>query len=105
FAGALQVRASRITEGMKLAAAEALAAVVADEPSGPEVDGDALKDPLAYGRTTEHPLPAPILGHGDYQADPAFDRERAGLLARLPEQTPPPAEEAAGQMSSGRSSG
>ncbi|WP_414720656.1 NAD(P)-dependent malic enzyme [Streptomyces sp.] len=33
FAGALQVRASAITEGMKLAAAEALAAVVADELS------------------------------------------------------------------------
>ncbi|WP_328378629.1 NADP-dependent malic enzyme [Streptomyces sp. NBC_00440] len=33
FAGALQVRASRVTEGMKLAAAEALAAVVADELS------------------------------------------------------------------------
>ena len=31
FAGALQVRASRITEGMKRAAADALAAVVADE--------------------------------------------------------------------------
>ncbi|MEU2626575.1 NADP-dependent malic enzyme [Kitasatospora sp. NPDC007106] len=31
FAGALQVRATRITEGMKLAAAQALAAVVADE--------------------------------------------------------------------------
>ena len=31
FAGALRVRASRITEGMKVAAAEALAAVVADE--------------------------------------------------------------------------
>ncbi len=31
FAGALQVRASRITEGMKIAAAEALAAVVSDE--------------------------------------------------------------------------
>jgi malate dehydrogenase (oxaloacetate-decarboxylating) len=31
FSGALSVRASRITEGMKLAAAEALAAVVADE--------------------------------------------------------------------------
>jgi malate dehydrogenase (oxaloacetate-decarboxylating) len=31
FAGALSVRASRITEGMKIAAAEALAAVVADE--------------------------------------------------------------------------
>ncbi|WP_369199589.1 NADP-dependent malic enzyme [Streptomyces sp. PU-14G] len=33
FAGALQVRATDITEGMKLAAAEALAAVVADELS------------------------------------------------------------------------
>ncbi|MEV3870541.1 NADP-dependent malic enzyme [Streptomyces sp. NPDC049906] len=33
FAGALQVRASRITEGMKIAAAEALAAVVGDELS------------------------------------------------------------------------
>jgi malate dehydrogenase (oxaloacetate-decarboxylating) len=33
FAGALQVRASRITEGMKIAAAEALAAVVSDELS------------------------------------------------------------------------
>ncbi|MFR9674228.1 NAD(P)-dependent malic enzyme [Streptomyces sp. TR06-5] len=33
FAGALQVRASEITEGMKIAAAEALAAVVADELS------------------------------------------------------------------------
>ncbi|AUG79638.1 malate dehydrogenase [Kitasatospora sp. MMS16-BH015] len=31
FAGALQVRATRITEGMKLAAAQALAAVVAEE--------------------------------------------------------------------------
>ncbi|WP_405772989.1 NADP-dependent malic enzyme [Streptomyces sp. NBC_01538] len=31
FAGALQVRASRITEGMKIAAAEALAAVVGEE--------------------------------------------------------------------------
>ncbi|MDH6133009.1 malate dehydrogenase (oxaloacetate-decarboxylating) [Kitasatospora sp. MAA4] len=31
FAGALQVRASRITEGMKLAAAEALAELVADD--------------------------------------------------------------------------
>ena len=31
FAGALQVRASRVTEGMKLAAADALAAVVGDD--------------------------------------------------------------------------
>ncbi|MGW2210345.1 NAD(P)-dependent malic enzyme [Streptomyces sp. NPDC001781] len=33
FAGALQVRASRITEGMKIAAAEALASVVGDDLS------------------------------------------------------------------------
>lgn len=50
---------------------------------GPEVDHGPLKDPLAYGRTPEHPLPAPLLGHSDYQADPAFARERALLLARL----------------------
>ncbi|MEV1008120.1 NADP-dependent malic enzyme [Streptomyces sp. NPDC049881] len=37
FAGALRVRATRITEGMKLAAAEALAAVVADELSPEQV--------------------------------------------------------------------
>ncbi|GAA3482026.1 NADP-dependent malic enzyme [Streptomyces yanii] len=37
FAGALQVRASRITERMKLAAADALAAVVADELSANKV--------------------------------------------------------------------
>jgi malate dehydrogenase (oxaloacetate-decarboxylating) len=37
FAGALQVRASCITEGMKLAAAESLAAVVADELSPDKV--------------------------------------------------------------------
>jgi malate dehydrogenase (oxaloacetate-decarboxylating) len=37
FAGAFQVHASRITEGMKLAAAEALAAVVADELSADKV--------------------------------------------------------------------
>ncbi|MFJ9868938.1 hypothetical protein [Streptomyces sp. NPDC101165] len=50
---------------------------------GPEVDHQPLKDPLAYGRTSRQPLPAPILGHSDYQADPAFARERARLLARL----------------------
>lgn len=50
---------------------------------GPEVDHEPLKDPLAYGRTDEHPLPTPILGHSDYQADPAFAEERARLLARL----------------------
>ncbi len=74
--------------------------------TGPEVDRGALKDPLAYGRTPEHPLPAPILGHSEYQADPVFDEERAALLARLPEQPcSTPGEEETGQISSGRSSG
>jgi hypothetical protein len=64
---------------------------------GPEVDHEPLKDPLEYGRTAQHPLPAPILGHSDYQADPAFAEERERLLARLRPEVPP-------QGSSGRSS-
>ncbi|MEU7042082.1 hypothetical protein AB0A77_13615 [Streptomyces varsoviensis] len=73
------------------------------ENAGPEVDRGPLKDPLAYGRTMEHPLPAPILGHSDYQADPGFAEERAALLARL---GPPriPAQPGPAQGSSGRSS-
>ncbi|WP_073918467.1 hypothetical protein [Streptomyces sp. CB00455] len=47
------------------------------------VDRGPLADPVAYGRSTRHPLPAPILCHGDYQADPAFAAERGALLARL----------------------
>ncbi|WP_374337803.1 hypothetical protein [Streptomyces albus] len=62
------------------------------EPGPPEecrgVDRGPLLDPLAYGRTREQPLPEPILGHGDYQADPAFAEERAGLLARLRKRSP-----------------
>ncbi|MEU1406011.1 hypothetical protein ABZ471_27260 [Streptomyces sp. NPDC005728] len=61
---------------------------------GPAVDHEPLRDPLAYGRTPEHPLPAPILGHSDYQADPDFARERDRLLSRLrpdlPGQRPEP---------------
>lgn len=57
---------------------------------GPEVDGEALRDPLAYGRTELLPLPAPILGHSDYQADPAFAGERRRLLARLRPDVPAP---------------
>ncbi|MFI2435486.1 hypothetical protein [Streptomyces sp. NPDC018693] len=54
---------------------------------GPAVDRASLDDPLEYGRTDRHPLPAPLLGHSDYQADPAFAQERQRLLARLrPEQ-------------------
>ncbi|MFE2940974.1 hypothetical protein ACFXKG_18210 [Streptomyces sp. NPDC059255] len=56
---------------------------------GAEVDRGPLKDPLAYGRTVLHPLPEPILGHSDYQADPVFAEERASLLDRLPPQLPP----------------
>ncbi|WEP00422.1 hypothetical protein A6P39_036225 [Streptomyces sp. FXJ1.172] len=56
----------------------------------PEVDHTPLRDPLAYGRTPAHPLPAPILGHSDYQADPVFAQERARLLRRL---RPEPAEQ------------
>ncbi|WUW18817.1 hypothetical protein OG707_01630 [Streptomyces sp. NBC_01465] len=47
------------------------------------VDEGPLLDPVAYGRTREHPLPAPILAHSDYQADPVFARERTGLLNEL----------------------
>ncbi|MFF3500345.1 hypothetical protein [Streptomyces sp. NPDC003247] len=55
----------------------------------PEVDRAPLADPLAYGRTEHHPLPAPVLGHSDYQADPAFAEERERLLARLCPVVPP----------------
>ncbi|MFF9277908.1 hypothetical protein [Streptomyces griseosporeus] len=57
---------------------------------GPDVDREALLDPLAYGRTERHPLPAPILGHSDYQADPAFAEERRALLGRLQPGVPTP---------------
>ncbi|MGW3649627.1 hypothetical protein [Streptomyces sp. NPDC000878] len=72
---------------------------------GPEVDRAPLKDPLAYGRTKEHPLPAPILGHSDYQADPAFVEEREELLARLRPREGVPGPRPEAQGSSGRSSG
>ncbi|WOP39147.1 hypothetical protein RKE32_38030 [Streptomyces sp. Li-HN-5-13] len=57
---------------------------------GPEVDHAPLEDPLARGRTARHPLPAPILGHSDYQADPVFAEERRLLLARLLPDLPAP---------------
>ncbi|MEV8094888.1 NADP-dependent malic enzyme [Kitasatospora sp. NPDC085879] len=47
FAGALQVRATRITEGMKLAAAKALAAVVADELTPQKVIPSPFDDRVA----------------------------------------------------------
>ncbi|MFE7459556.1 hypothetical protein [Streptomyces sp. NPDC057554] len=72
----------------------------------PGVDRGPLKDPLAYGRTTALPLPEPILGHSDYQADPVFAKERTALLEELGPRLP---RQAAGgvstQKSSGRSSG
>ncbi|MEV3928934.1 MULTISPECIES: hypothetical protein [unclassified Streptomyces] len=59
-----------------------------DERQGHEIDHGPLKDPLVYGRTVEHPLPEPILGHSDYQADPVFAVERAALLERLGPRVP-----------------
>ncbi|MFB7586052.1 hypothetical protein [Streptomyces sp. NPDC056169] len=77
------------------------------EADRPAVDGDVLLDPVAYGRTREHPLPEPILGHSDYQADPAFAQRRSALLDRLPPALPRQREPNDGdrQGSSGRSSG
>ncbi|MFF6783279.1 hypothetical protein [Streptomyces sp. NPDC012510] len=58
--------------------------------NGPQVDAGPFTDPLAYGRTGAHPLPAPIFGHSDYQADPAFAEERKHLLDRLGAELPGP---------------
>ncbi|GAA3398497.1 hypothetical protein [Streptomyces roseoviridis] len=58
------------------------------EGARPAVDRDELLDPVAYGRTRQHPLPEPILGHSDYQADPAFAEARSALLDRLPPALP-----------------
>jgi hypothetical protein len=79
------------------------------------VDRAPLRDPLVLGRTARHPLLAPVLGHSDYQADPAFAQERRWLLDRLRPGVPAPRPEdeaaaAAGpgapaQDSSGRSAG
>ncbi|MFF0446741.1 hypothetical protein ACFYT4_10050 [Streptomyces sp. NPDC004609] len=55
---------------------------------GAPVDSDPLRDPLAFGRTAEHPLYAPILGHDDYRADRVFATERALLLGRLRPRAP-----------------
>ncbi|MFG2331615.1 hypothetical protein ACGFMM_18515 [Streptomyces sp. NPDC048604] len=72
----------------------------------PAVDRDALLDPLVYGRDHDHPLPEPVLGHSDYQADPVFAAERTVLLDRLPPALPRQrSDDRTGQGSSGRSSG
>ncbi|MGW2027178.1 hypothetical protein ACWCPC_34410, partial [Streptomyces decoyicus] len=87
---------------------------------GRRIDEGPLRDPLAFGRTLQNPLPAQILGHGDYHADPVFGRVRAELIARLGPDLPGqrPADDCSGrraadgrfddrpaQGSSGRSSG
>ncbi|MFC7866604.1 hypothetical protein ACFU5B_22645 [Streptomyces murinus] len=61
----------------------------------PPVDRPPLQDPLTYGRTPEHPLPTPILGHSCYRSDPAFAQVRADLLTRLRTQLPAPRGESA----------
>ncbi|QDY75475.1 hypothetical protein [Streptomyces qinzhouensis] len=50
----------------------------------PAPDRPPLKDPLAYGRSARHPLPEPVLGHSDYQADPEFAAARTELLRLIP---------------------
>ncbi|NJQ07146.1 hypothetical protein [Streptomyces lonarensis] len=47
------------------------------------VDHGPLLDPLHYGRNLRSPLPEPVLGHGDYPQDPAYDEERAHLCHTL----------------------
>ncbi|MFF0447567.1 hypothetical protein ACFYT4_14370 [Streptomyces sp. NPDC004609] len=75
----------------------------------PAPDREVLLDPVAYGRSRRHPLPEPILGHSQYQADPVFDTARAellGLLPGVPRQPGRPAgADRRAQGSSGRSSG
>ncbi|MFI1488628.1 hypothetical protein [Streptomyces sp. NPDC020747] len=58
--------------------------------AGSEVDR-YLKDPLTYGRSLHHPLPAPILGHAEYAADPSFAEERLRMIARSRPPLPPSA--------------
>jgi hypothetical protein len=75
------------------------------EDGRPPVDRPALLDPVVYGRTREHPLPEPILGHSDYQADSAFAAARAALLDRLPPALPRQRDnDTSPQGSSGKSS-
>ncbi|WP_158674575.1 hypothetical protein [Streptomyces hoynatensis] len=62
--------------------------------AAPPVDAGPLADPLHYGRTPSRPLPEPILGHGDYPADPAFAAERAELYRALLRAPAPAATEA-----------
>ncbi|MFF7154431.1 hypothetical protein [Streptomyces sp. NPDC008139] len=80
--------------------------------AAPYVDRGPLLDPVAYGRSLYHPLPEPVLGHSDFQADPAFAEERTALLAELARSGPERAVRSAPaptslpvQGSSGRSSG
>src|SRR5690606_14880733 len=69
--------------------------VSADEDAS--VDRGPLTDPLRYGRTQRWPLPEPILGHGDYEADPAFAQERAALYHAVPRsRRPVPVQQGAG---------
>lgn len=72
---------------------------------GRRIDEGPLRDPLTFGRTLQNPLPAQILGHGDYEADPVFNAVRAELIARLGPPLPGPrTNDEDCQGSSGRSS-
>lgn len=55
------------------------------------VDSDPpLSDPSTYGRGPAHTLPDPLLGHGEYAADPRYAAERAWLWERMAAASPQP---------------
>ncbi|HEY9373322.1 trypsin-like peptidase domain-containing protein [Streptomyces sp.] len=53
-------------------------------------DFGPLRDPARFGRSAEDPLPAPILGHLDYQLDPRVQEELSLLHAHVERRSPPP---------------
>jgi hypothetical protein len=51
----------------------------------PAPDQPAFPDPLAFGRSEEHPILVPVRGHFDYRLDPRFLVARNALLSAIDE--------------------
>jgi hypothetical protein len=49
----------------------------------PAPDQPALPDPLAFGRSEQHPILVPVRGHFDYRLDPRFLSARDSLLKAM----------------------
>lgn len=98
-------RAGHVTSrprGARASRAALTANILKSTACGPGlVDCGPLKDPLHYGRTLRSPLPSPILGHSDYQADPVFEQQRAALLETVAHGRPGAGEDVPAQASSG----